>query len=406
MNRREFLRLSSAAGLATLGASRSHAQTPGVERVVVVGAGIVGACIAYQLTKRGCEVTIVDKGLPASQASGNTFAWINAAYANRPASYLALRQQSLREYRALAEEVEFPIRWSGSLEWFQDAENERRLAADVAAFSQLPGAATDMISAAQAAEIEPNLNVGGNWRLAHSTNDGAVDSPAATQAIFDAALAGGARAVLLAEVTSMRRRRRDVQVRTTGGNFAADLVVIAAGVGSERLARMLDERVDTASRTTPGVIVTTAPLPMFVNTVLYPPRVHIHQLPDGRVVIGEKAGAPDTETHEDELRRRPNGFPDSEQASRHALRILQLASAYVPQLADVRELDVGIGWRPMPPDGLPIVGHGRAAPRAYFATMHSGVTLAPVIGKLAADEILDGRRHEALGDFRPERFAA
>ena len=404
-SRRQFLKhAASFAGLTALGGRTIHAQSRSVDRVIVIGAGIVGAAIAYFLAKRGCEVVVIDKGLPASQASGNTFAWINAAYANQPAHYQVLRQRSLDEYRRLSDDVEFPIRWSGSLEWFQDSENERRLVTDVEAFRNATAAPTQIIGRDEARLLEPNLVVGGDWKLAHSTNDGAVDAPATTQAIFDRALELGAQAVLLAEVQSMRTRRRDVRVATTGGTFDADVVVVAAGIGTRRIARMVGETIDTATRATPGIIATTGPVPMILNKVLYPPRVHIHQLDDGRVVIGEKAGPPAGELHSDALSRRPNGFPDDEHAAAHALRLLALARSYVPELESVRDVDVGIGWRPMPTDGLPIVGYGERSERVYFATMHSGITLAPIVGKIAAAEILDGVSDNGLRGFRPQRF--
>ena len=116
MDRRRFLHaVSSAATLSATGfAARSvFAQSRTVNSVAVIGAGIIGSAIAYYLAKRGCDVRIVEKGLPANQASGNTFAWVNAAYANRPSSYQALRQASLAEYHRLAEDVSFPARWSG-----------------------------------------------------------------------------------------------------------------------------------------------------------------------------------------------------------------------------------------------------------------------------------------------------
>ena len=95
VDRRRFLKsVSSAAGLSAAGfpARSVFGQTRTVNRVAVIGAGIVGASIAYNLAKRGCEVVIIEKYLPATQASGNTFAWINAAYANKPAS----REQQVR----------------------------------------------------------------------------------------------------------------------------------------------------------------------------------------------------------------------------------------------------------------------------------------------------------------------
>jgi glycine/D-amino acid oxidase-like deaminating enzyme len=64
-----------------------------------------------------------------------------------------------------------------------------------------------------------------------------------------------------------------------------------------------------------------------------------------------------------------------------------------------------VGVRPMPRDGLPIVGFARGAENLYLATMHSGVTMAAVVGRLAACEILDGSPSPLLGFCRLERFA-
>lgn len=381
-------------------------QSGSVRSVVVIGAGIVGASIAYHLSKRGCDVTIVDKKLPASQASGNTFAWINAAYASRPDSYRQLRQRSLDEYRRLAEEVAIPIRWSGSLEWFDSASAEAQLVRDIRSFRAANGTYTSIVSAAKVRQIEPNLNIADKRQVAWSTNDGAINATAATQALFDKALALGAGSRLFSEVTRIQERRGGIRLTTSTGRLESDLVVVAAGVGSTAIAQKLGEPIDTASRSTPGIIVTTEPLPPLLNTVLYPPRVHIHQQDDGRVVIGEKAGPSDSREHRVGLSNRPNAFPNAEEASAHVRRILAMARDYLPELSRVRQADVGIGWRPMPEDGLPVVGFGTKSPLVYFATMHSGISLAPIVGRLAADEILDGVRSPELAAFRPQRFSS
>jgi glycine/D-amino acid oxidase-like deaminating enzyme len=60
----------------------------------------------------------------------------------------------------------------------------------------------------------------------------------------------------------------------------------------------------------------------------------------------------------------------------------------------------------MPADGLPVLGFARVAPGLYLALMHSGVTLAPMVGELATLEIVDGARVEALEAYRVERFGA
>ena len=136
MDRRTFLRTLSAAGLsaATLASRHAPAQAgpPGaVGSVIVIGAGIVGASIAWNLSKRGCDVLVLDRSGPAAQASGNSFAWINASWFDQPDSYFALRTASLNEYHRLSAELDIPIRWGGSLEWYHTAEAQEEMAAGI-----------------------------------------------------------------------------------------------------------------------------------------------------------------------------------------------------------------------------------------------------------------------------------
>jgi glycine/D-amino acid oxidase-like deaminating enzyme len=83
--------------------------------------------------------------------------------------------------------------------------------------------------------------------------------------------------------------------------------------------------------------------------------------------------------------------------------MLAAAQRYLPDLTRVKFEDIVIGWRPMPLDGFPVIGASPARRDVYLAVMHSGVTLAPVVGQLAASELLDGALAEPLKDFRPDR---
>jgi glycine/D-amino acid oxidase-like deaminating enzyme len=65
---------------------------------------------------------------------------------------------------------------------------------------------------------------------------------------------------------------------------------------------------------------------------------------------------------------------------------------------------VTLGFRPLPKDGYPLIGFPEGAPGIYLAVMHSGVTLSPIVGKLAALEILDGVEVELLSSYRHSRF--
>ncbi len=410
MDRRSFLGAIGAAGLTTASAPlrQSFAATAAgpsgrVNRVAVIGAGIVGASIAYNLSRRGCEVILIDKRGPAAQASGNSFAWINATYFDMPPSYYSLRVHSQNEYHRLSREVDFPIHWGGSLEWYHSAEREKEVAEGVRRIQQL-GDPTWMIDESRVAGIEPNLNLNGDRQVAYCSSDGAVDPGATTMALVEKVNDYGGSTVFPARVTGIDQHSGKIRIDTDIEPFEVDLAVVAAGASANEIASMIGLGTDLVKPATPGIIVTTRPMERIINMISYTTDTHFHQLPDGRVVLGEKAGPPLTEQHLTYLTERPNAYPTAELAMQHATQIIAMASRYVPQFLGAEVDKVGVGWRPLPLDALPIVGHVPGMPGVYLASMHSGVTLAPIIGHLAAMEILDGTRVDLLSDFRVERF--
>jgi len=409
VKRRTFLQAASAAGVtAALPLQRSFAASDegpsgSINRVVVIGAGIVGSSIAYNLAKHGAEVVLLDKKGPATQASGNSFAWINASWYDTPDSYFRLRTHSLNEYHRLSTEAGFPVHWGGSLEWYHSEQAQKEMAEGVSRVQEF-GAPAWMIGSERATEIEPALNPQSDGQLAWCSRDGAVDPAIATHALVGGVVKNGGRAIFPAAVTNIHTTNEASTVETDSGSFEADLVVIAAGINANELVAMAGIEKTLLRPATPGIIVTTRPMNRWLNAISYTTDCHFHQLADGRVVIGEKAGAPDTAEHVSYIAARPNAYPSAELAQQHATRVIQTASRYVPDLNKAEVERVGVGWRPLPVDGLPVIGHVPDSPRVYVAAMHSGVTLAPIVGHLATMEILDRIRVDLLADFRIERI--
>jgi len=58
----------------------------------------------------------------------------------------------------------------------------------------------------------------------------------------------------------------------------------------------------------------------------------------------------------------------------------------------------------MPLDGMPVIGPAKNCPQIYIASMHSGVTLAPLVGQLVSNELLDDCDEGLLAEFRHQRF--
>ncbi|MEO0974949.1 MAG: FAD-dependent oxidoreductase, partial [Pseudomonadota bacterium] len=107
-------------------------------------------------------------------------------------------------------------------------------------------------------------------------------------------------------------------------------------------------------------------------------------------MLGEQDGPPDNGAHAARLKGRPNDFPSPALGRMHGERMRKVASRFVPALADARIQEAYIGWRPLPLDGHPVIGPSPARPPVYLAIMHSGVTLAPVVGRLVAQELAAG----------------
>ena len=395
MDRRQFLQLLAAAAVSRQGHAGARL------RVVVAGAGIIGASIAYHLARAVAEVTVIDRRGPATHASRASFAWINATWSKQPQTYHALNQAGVDRWKILQPELNLPVRWGGSLEGIADAGRKKELASRVA--EQVAwGELTRTVGGADLAELEPNVDFAGLSQVIYSTNDGATNPIAATRAFLDAAAKSGAAVRYPCELTGVSFKDGQLAaVVTDRGEILADRLVLATGAAIDASRRFAEWNIP--QRSAPGMTAITAPMPRLINRVLWMPKVHLHQRDDGRIVLGEEDGPPVDEAHAARLQGFPNDFPSREIALQHANRMLAAAQHYVPDLTDVIFEDVVIGWRPMPIDGYPVLGASPARPDVYLAVMHSGVTLAPIVGQLAAQEIAEGAPAEPLSDFRPDR---
>ena len=398
LTRRAAVKLT-AASLAL--ASCAPKNSANKKHVAVIGAGIIGASIAYHLAKAGVTVTILERGEIAQRASRGTFAWINATWAKQPRSYHAFNQAGLAGWKTLQSELNIPVKWSGSIEWFSSETRQDKLAAQIAEQVEW-GEPAKMLSGQELQELEPNVDFSSTDRAAYSPTDGAVDPVFAAQTLIETALKMGATLKTQCGVESTKNLSNGkTQLTTNCGEIDVDQFILATGADPEATKALAGLHIP--QRSTPGVIVITKPQPKLLNRILVAPGVHIHQRPDGRIVFGEQEGAPDTEAHTKRLKTRPTKFPHPDFAEQHAMQILTIAEQYVPGIIDAEIEDVYIGWRPLPLDGHPVFGPSPANPNAYLAIMHSGVSLAPIVGDVVAKEIVTGESAEVLSGYRADR---
>ncbi|MGD1957132.1 MAG: NAD(P)/FAD-dependent oxidoreductase [Sphingomonadales bacterium] len=391
-------RLSRRPLLALLGASAvagcARAEN-GRLKVVVAGAGIIGAAIGYFLSKNGAKVTIIEKDAPAARATGKSFGWINASWAKQPRHYHSLSQLGVSGWAVLEEELGIPVVHGGSLEWFDGKARMAALTQQIEE-QQTWGEPSRMVEQDTLASLVPSLAANGPSSAAFAERDAAVDPVAATRGLLSGAQKFGAEIIEncgLEDVALRGARLRSVI--TSQGELEADRLVLATGAALDLPATLAGSAVP--QEVTPGVIVITNARPMVLRRLLAGPDIYLHQLSDGRIVLGEPArplpGVLD----------RAQRFPDDARAEQEAARLLAKAAAILPDLKDAEIADVSIGWRPMPIDGHPVLGPAPLRPDIYLAITHSGVTLAPAIGQLAAYEIIEDRAISRLAPYRPGR---
>ena len=374
------------------------------KNVAVIGAGIMGATIAWRLARRGARVTLIDKGHPGHGASSHSFAWINAG-AKEPVAYHNLNRRSLDMWTRFAQAIgddgdpaSVGLRWGGKVSWEADPANAERIVSRVRQL-QAWGYPTRLIDPGELQRLEPALEVGPVAATEYSPNEGQVEPQMVVDACLRRLREMGCEVLTETEVPGFEfasdGRVRSLQ--TGAGSRDIDAVVMAAGTDTTRLAALAGVNVPQAE--SPGVVIRTTPLPPLLRNVpvVYAPplgdgrrEIHIRQCPDGRLMIGEG----DQESLAE----------DDSQA--HADDLLARACRYLPGAAGAQAIPVPVGWRPMPLDGYPVMGFASEAPNLYIALTHSGVTLAPALSQLAAQEICDGTPAEAvLAPYRPQRFA-
>ncbi|MDT0267326.1 FAD-dependent oxidoreductase [Streptomyces sp. DSM 44915] len=342
--------------------------------VAVVGAGIVGASVAYHLARRGVPVTLLDRGpSPATGVTGSSFAWIGGCGGDWPGGARDLRESVLADYRRLATELpDVAVRWTGSLTWT----NPRARHDSPLEPGRFP------VGGSEIAALEPNLR-NPPERAVHTPSDGGVDPTALTNVLVDAARTHGARVIHNSAVTSLAMAGGQVKgVRSATGFHAAETVVLAAGTDTPRLCEPLLAAVPVA---TPPVchVRLTAPAGL-VRTIVACPDFEVREVRDGELSLTlPLAGGPRATS--------------SEQVAHDALRQVRTAFRGSERC---RFLGYRICRPPMPAQG-PVVGFAARDRSVYVAVMHSGMTLAPTVGRLVADELVTGRPAFELRRCRP-----
>lgn len=245
--------------------------------VLVVGAGIVGASIALQLSRQGCSVTVLEADAqPASYSSttSKSWAWINSN-SKKPQSYHDLNAASMELWR---QQDLVPVQWCGAL-----------VCRNGAAPIHPPDYPSGPVTAAEMAQLEPGLDPGSQSWSFYPT-EGLLEPVQAAELMIDEAKRLGCEVKFGTHVLEVKLDAPDAPsgestaVRTEVGTFYADCVVLAAGNFVPELLDTTGCGVTIPTANKPGLLVHTTPLPLgTINTIVASPchGVHMLQRPNG-----------------------------------------------------------------------------------------------------------------------------
>lgn len=351
--------------------------------IAIIGGGVIGLSTAFHLARRGAQVTVIDRAAPGGAATGASFAWINAASMNGSEDYYRLRLQGMFEYQRLERDIGLPVKHGGRLEWRDDL---GELAQECATLAGL-GYGVQWLSRDEISALEPALRDPPESAV-FTELESSVDPVEMTACLVAAAEKLGVEFLPNSAVRGLIVENGSVRgVAVESGALAVDCVVLAAGADSEALAATVNLRLPMVNSS--GMVIHTTPVPPLLGRVILMSRLHMKQDLSGRMVAAwDSAGGQVTQ--------------DSERDGERLLVMIgSLLRTEAPLILD----DITIGMRPEPEDGFPVVGFALALKNLYVTVMHSGITLAPLVGRLAAMEILDGVEAEILAPFRPGRYA-
>jgi glycine/D-amino acid oxidase-like deaminating enzyme len=358
---------------------------------IIIGAGVVGASLAFRLAQIGARVTVVDRAGPAYGATGSTLAWVNSNQ-KTPHDYFALNLAGMRAHQALRDELgEAPwLNDGGNLFWHADPANSEELEARVTRL-QGWGYPAEWIDRETVHELEPGVVLEPEVeQVAYFPQEGWVDGPLLVRRMVDLAIDRGATTRFACEVVAVEQAGGRVRgvVLADGERLAADVVVNCAGPWAGQVAALAGRNLPL--RPNLGLVVRVSGAPRgTLGRVVHAPRMHMR--PDGDLIMLHHGDADE-----------PLQF--GLDARVWVEELLRRGRDYVPALAGARLSRWSIATRPIPIDGRTNAGLLPSLPGYAEIVTHSGITLGALLARLVAEEITTDTVDPLLAPFRPERF--
>ncbi len=360
--------------------------------VIIVGGGVIGCAIAYNLSKAQVKTLVIDK----AEVVGREASWAGAgilssrAYTREP--YAELCRESLAIFPSLTEalreqtRIDIEFTQSGGIAVFFSEEDRRELFG-LAKRRIDRGFKAEMLTSEQVRELEPAVSAAviGGVRF---PDDAQVRNPKLVKALAAGAALLGAKFLFGNPVTGfLRENDRIVGVEVDGKTIRGDTIVIAAGCWSGKIAALLGYQLPI--KPSRGQIVLVEAMSPILGHTIDGLGFYVVSRSDGKILIGatvEFAGY------------------DKRTTVKGVRQMVEAGIALVPELAKKTFVQTWAGLRPYA-KGKPYLGKVPGFENVIVASGHfkNGILLAPITGKLISELITTGNPSMSLDPFRLSR---
>jgi sarcosine oxidase, subunit beta len=365
------------------------------DRIVIVGAGIMGLFTAYHLARAGAgHITVVDRGWLSNGASGRNGGGVRQQWQTRATVRLA--RESVEAYRRFGGEFGYNI-WfrQGGYLFLAESEVELQHLAQGVSVVRSEGLGATLVRPEEIPRYVPGLETQGLLGGSYLQSDGTLYPFPALWALREAILGQGVSLRLNTEVNGIQMENgRVTGVATPAGVLPATIVVNAAGGWSSDLSALAGLAVP--NRATRHEILATEPLKPFLDPMVTRLRdgLYFSQTMRGEIVGGLSVAHPSGTRH---------GMPSSPAFLRAMARALV---GILPSLRHLGVLRAWSGFYDDTPDGLPVIGEDPRLPGFVHANGFGGhgFMLAPAASRRAAQAVLREKSDLDPDLFSIERF--
>ncbi len=363
--------------------------------VIIVGGGITGASIGYGLAKQNKRVAVIDEVPALSKASRANVGliWFQCNGLGNP-NYSQWTLKAVREFPEFAKElqdisgIEIGYTQSGGVEptlgesgfLAKQQRNEKFIAQNPV--NTFP---VKMIERAELEKMAPKIKFGKDVSGGSFCEfEGWLEPLKLMFAVRKSFVEVGGTLIDGCHVSNIELSANEYKVSTSKGDLSSGKLVLAAGLGSRKLAGQLGFVAPIHPDGGHKLLFERVPniLPEVALQIIMRTR-------GGNLLFGSEHHHSWTSTKSD---------------SEIILRQLELAVKYLPILEKIRLIRAWYGLRVMPNDGFPIYDKIPGHENGYIVAMHNAVTQSSLLQTHLADFVLGGELPEIGNDFRLSRF--